>query len=237
MDIILNNKDNSNHKERIKIKEDTNIFINYANSNTELTIETSPNTSIRVLDTSNNTKNNITYNIDKNVNLTINKLSIDCSDTLAVNIKGKNANVSINNSIVNYKDNIYTEKIIHCKEDSKSDIVNHALNMENNVFRFIVDGVIEKNTSNTYFSQENQIINYKDGDSQILPNLIVNNNDIEANHSAYVGSFKEDYLFYLMTRGISKEESIKLLTKAFLINSMRLKDEEEKIFNDIINSL
>ena len=58
-----------------------------------------------------------------------------------------------------------------------------------------------------------------DGKSTICPNLLIDNYDVESNHAAYIGCFKEDILFYMMSRGISREVASRLLLNGFLINS------------------
>ena len=45
----------------------------------------------------------------------------------------------------------------------------------------------------------------------IKPNLFIDEEDVVANHSALIGTFSSDEIFYLMSRGISKEESFNLL--------------------------
>ena len=74
----------------------------------------------------------------------------------------------------------------------------------------------------------------KDNHANIKPNLIIDNNEIEANHSAYIGTFKEDEMFYLMSRGINKKNCYKLLLKAFLLNNMQIESEK---FVNIIDTL
>ena len=65
---------------------------------------------------------------------------------------------------------------------------------------------------------QNQIINLENGKSTIHPNLLIDNFNVESNHSAYIGKIKEEKLFYLMSRGLSKKEAYQLLLKGFLIN-------------------
>jgi Fe-S cluster assembly scaffold protein SufB len=68
----------------------------------------------------------------------------------------------------------------------------------------------------------------------LKPNLLIDNDDIEAEHSAYIGRFKEDEIFYLMTRGISREDATDLLVRSFLIGDMDISYEEREI---ILNNI
>ena len=58
----------------------------------------------------------------------------------------------------------------------------------------------------------------KEGKSYILPNLIVDNDEIDASHSAYIGKFDDKVIFYLMTRGLSEKESNNSIAEANVVN-------------------
>ena len=92
--------------------------------------------------------------------------------------------------------------------------------MNNSKLNFIINSKIAKNSINVDTNQNSKIILMGENNSSIKPNLLVDNNDINANHSAYVGHFKEDEVFYLKSRGIREEEVNKLLSKSFLIGNM-----------------
>ena len=57
--------------------------------------------------------------------------------------------------------------------------------------------------------------------------------DVIANHSAFIGTFKDEELFYLQSRGIPVDEASKLLIKGFLISELE-KEQKEK-YEKIIN--
>ena len=229
--------DNESDISDLLVDSDLILVIDYEDTNIDLHINVTPNACLRVFDTSKNTHNNITYNIEKNAKVHVNKLGKNCSDKLVVNINDEGAYIEFHNSLICYDDIAFNETINHLHSGSECKIVNHALNVLGNECKFIVDGVITKDATDTVFRQDNKIINLTEGKSFILPNLIVDNSDIEASHSAYIGTFKEDDIFYMQTRGIKKEEVEKLLIKAFLINDMDLDEKEADIFNAIINDI
>ena len=49
-----------------------------------------------------------------------------------------------------------------------------------------------------------------------IPRLEVEENEVKAGHGATVGKVGEEEIFYLSTRGLSKEESKKLIVRGFL---------------------
>ena len=70
-----------------------------------------------------------------------------------------------------------------------------------------------------------------------MPNLLVDSDDVEASHAAYIGTFDEDEKFYMMSRGLTLEECDDLLIKAFLLNDMNLLEKERDIYCSIIEKI
>ena len=52
--------------------------------------------------------------------------------------------------------------------------------------------------------------------STTLPSMNVGESDVTASHEAVVGKIGEEQLFYLMSRGLSEEEAIKLIVSGFI---------------------
>ena len=49
-----------------------------------------------------------------------------------------------------------------------------------------------------------------------MPNLYINEFDVIANHACSIGSVNEDDLFYLMSRGLSKDTATELIVMGFI---------------------
>ena len=56
------------------------------------------------------------------------------------------------------------------------------------------------------------------------PQLNIENNDVACSHGSSTGALDKEQMFYLQTRGLTKEESKKLLVDAF-INEVMPNDE------------
>lgn len=160
-----------------------------------------------------------TYNVEKNVTLKIYHYNIDCSNNIIINLNGENSNLEYYYSTINYKDNEFKINVNHNAQNTTSNIYNHGVNILNNKLHFDITGQVKKNIENCICNQENQIINLQDGNSTILPILLIDNYNVSSSHSAYIGKFKEDIIFYMMSRGINREKATKLLIKSLLINN------------------
>ena len=57
-------------------------------------------------------------------------------------------------------------------------------------------------------------------DAKISPNMFIDIDDVEAKHGSIIGSFKEEEIFYLMSKGINYNDTLKLLIKGYLLSNI-----------------
>ncbi len=165
----------------------------------------------------NGKKNSYKYNIKEDT--IIYHFSIDSSSDVEIELSVPDVQLYYYYNNINYKDNYFNIRILHSASNTHSEVFNHGVNILDNKLTYKVDGVVPKSSSKCICNQENQIINMKNGKSTICPNLLIDNYDVISNHAAYIGKFKDEYLFYMMSRGISLDVSYRLLLNGFLINS------------------
>ena len=170
---------------------------------------------IYVLD--NNESKDYKYNIEEDT--IIYHFSINGSSNVEINLNKEDINLYYYYNNINYDDNKLNIKVNHNKDNTHSEVYNHGVNVKDNYLTYNVEGSVLKNSNKCICNQDNQIINIRNGKSTIKPNLLIDNYDVDSNHAAYIGKFKDEYLFYLMSRGISKKNAYLLLLKVFLINS------------------
>ena len=189
-----------------------------------------------------NVENNLTIigTSDYDINITLmnnSKLivnSINKDNSVNVNIiLNKGSKIIYNHSILSKTDSINNFNINHIDNDSTSILNNNGINIGNNKLFFNIDGIINKNLSNINCSQSSKILEFNNGNSKIIPNLIIDSNDIIANHSAYIGKIDDDVLFYLESRGINEENIKKLIYRSYMIGNMQFNGGEE--INQILN--
>jgi len=126
-------------------------------------------------------------------------------------------------------------------------------NAENTTNDVLVDGILkDKSTSvyrglikipktgqktNSYLA--NHIL--KLGDKTLansIPSLKIDANDVKASHGATVGQIDEEHLFYLMARGLSRQEAERLIVEGFFepviqkIPSEELKEKIRELVRD-----
>ena len=95
--------------------------------------------------------------------------------------------------------------------------------------------VVEKNAQKTSAQQMSKAVLLSDhANSNSKPELEIYADDVVCSHGATVGELDEDQIFYLVSRGISKDKARSILTEAFL--SEIIEDSIDKIFFELIHS-
>ncbi len=162
---------------------------------------------------------NKNYKYDILEDTVIYHFSINSSSNVEIHLSKEDVSLYYYYSNINYDSNSFFIKVFHDKNNTHSELFNHGVNVFNKKLDYRVEGVVPKNSSGCICNQENQIINMKNGMSTILPILLIDNYNVDSNHGAYIGKFSEEKMFYMMSRGISREEAYQLLLNGFLINS------------------
>ena len=153
------------------------------NSNINLSIN---NKEVKIIMLIKNSNININLIVNDNNKLIINSLGINSCINYNVNIKN-NCNLLIVDSILSKIDSINKIKLNHEGNNSITKFYTNGINLDNNKMYFYLDGIISKDCLNVYLEENSKIINNKDGDSKIIPNLIVDTKEVIANHSAFIG--------------------------------------------------
>ena len=75
---------------------------------------------------------------------------------------------------------------------------------------------MEENAENSDgYQKEEVLLLSEEAEADSIPNLEIHNENVKCSHGASIGSIDKDKLFYLMSRGLSKETSIKLVVEGF----------------------
>jgi Fe-S cluster assembly protein SufB len=121
---------------------------------------------------------------------------------------------------------------IHAAPHTTSDIIGRGIlnGKAKNIYRGLVK--IEENapTSNGY-QKEDVLMLSKEAETNSIPQLEIDNNDVTCSHSATTTHVDDDKIFYLQSRGLDKENATRLLVEGFV--EPFIKDLNEKTKQDI----
>lgn len=86
--------------------------------------------------------------------------------------------------------------------------------------------IIEGATNSHTYLQTHNLMLSKDAKVDAIPSLIVKVDDVSASHGGTVGEVDEDQVFYMRTRGIGREEAIRILVEGFFEPVITLFEDE-----------
>ncbi len=167
------------------------------------------------------------YTINADGFLTLNKICLTHSheEEATVFLEGEGAKVYYVCKTVSVAKEKYNTQIFHRANHTECLLYNHGITCLDGSICFLVSNTVLKNIRYTKMNQNSQILTFNREKSEIKPNLFIEENEVEASHSAHIGPLEDSSLFYLESRGISKKEACKLLLKGFLLQKLIFEDK------------
>ena len=227
LDVVRPYNDFDVFKLKIVVKESTEVELYHdvrENCKIDITYIIEKNVSLKVFEIRNckQLKAKYTYNLEAFSQVDVVKF-YDCKEVKELSLIQLNEEYSsIKHTIKTIANNHQRFDIItyHNAQNTISDVKNHGVTIGEGKISFQVTSVVYPGMKNCMVDQNNRIVTMNHEKSEIHPILLIEENDIVANHSAYIGKFSEDAVFYLMSRGISRKTAYQLLVKGFLLNSL-----------------
>lgn len=248
-----NNSKNLNNTLNIEVNHNLNMTIIYKS----LTDDIHNHNSLLKIKVNNNAKVNITiFNLLNESSLNTEAIEILLKDDTNVNLNilDLGAKTNISNLYINAegKNSIGKVNTIYMGKNNEEKDINYIthLNGEKSIINMDLQGVLDDESKKTFKgtldfkqgctqaigSENEHCILLKDtAISRAMPILLCAEEDVEGEHSTSSGKVEEEPMFYMMSRGISEKEALKLLVKANfdkVISSIKddqLKEEVIKI--------
>ena len=178
------------------------------------------------------------FEINKDANLKATFVSLGDKQTLKndirVDLVGKGAQADIGGLYIPKPDSVvdYNLKMNHLAKKTFSNQFFRGILEENSRASFTGLVKIEKGCTNSKSQQaNNNLLLSEKAQIKSDPQLEIYCNDVECSHGSTVGQFDDDALFYLCSRGITKEYAKKMLLEAFYIDIL------DRVNNPLIQSV
>lgn len=223
---------------KIKIKKDTELKLNIEQNNKiDIFINVLEGAKAKIYEylVASDIKIQYRYYLQKDSQVEVKKINNVnlLKEYDVINLNGENADFRRVLKSVSNGNEKYDMLVYHNSKNTRSDLINHGVNVLEGTLIFNISTFVPKDINGCYANQSNRIINLTNNECQICPNMYIDCFDVVANHSAFIGAFKEEELFYLQSRGIPPKEATKLLIKGFLTNEL---EEEQKVeYTSVIN--
>ena len=186
-------------------------------------------------------KSNVNLNviINENANLKIYVISMNnnTTDTYNFNLIKEYATLEMNVlSLAKEAKKEFIFNVNHLAPETKSSVSNYGISFENGKNHFKVNGIIKPNMKNSDVRQITKgLILSPSGECLAEPILLIDYHDVKAYHGATIGKINDDDLFYLMSRGLSKEEAFMLIINGLLEPFVKnLNDELIILMNSVV---
>ena len=138
---------------------------------------------------------------------------------------------------INHSTKKYQTNLNHYEANCESKAQIFAINNDYAHVSIFTDAYVKNKAIRTVTNQEGRIINLSENCSGIvLPNLHIDENDVEASHSCSVGSVNQDHMYYLTSRGLTSLQARNILIKGYF-NPILENITNEEIKNHIIEVL
>lgn len=227
---------------KLEIMNDTDLFIKIENKelkkmNIIFNIRDNVNFNMFELQTNSLVKTQYIYNISENSNVFVFKFNDikEGKERTIINLNGNNSKVDYNFKTISKNVEEYDYLINHKSSNTESNLKVSGVNIKKGILSFNITGDVPKKVVDCIINENSRIINFNNNKCIIKPNLLVDEYNVSANHSALIGNFSDDELFYLQSRGIPREKAINLLVKGFLTNNISIFSNFDNLIEKIIN--
>jgi len=108
-------------------------------------------------------------------------------------------------------------KVYHLAENTSSHIVSKGISKDGGTssYRGLVN--IKKGSINSKSNVRCESLMIDDKSKALtFPSMEVSENKVEASHEATIGKIQEEQLFYLMSRGLTEKEAVKMIVSGFI---------------------
>lgn len=245
--VIDSNKLNSYSDNNINVKDGVIEFVSGGDyslelidcSDIDINIIIKDNICVKlfIMGIDNDINSKFIYNLCNNSNLILFKFynNKNVCEYEKVYLEGSYSKVSYNFSSICSGKEEYKIKIFHNNNYVSSYVSNKCIGNDGSKISFDIDSILDKGNIGCAMDQNTKVMCMGDVDCKVEPNMYIEEDDVEARHGSVIGKFNDECIFYLMSRGISEDEAIKLLIKGFILSNLVVDDDKRDKILDIIN--
>ncbi|MGI6781543.1 MAG: SufB/SufD family protein [Acholeplasmataceae bacterium] len=197
------------------------LKIEKENHQIKINVEENSHVKVLLLSFNNQSRNvNIVTNVKRygSIHIIIGFQNERSDVNAVINLNGEGSSAEINSLIISRNDNV---------QNANYQIVNNAIHTSGEInvvgiasenATLSVDGIgtINKGMHNSHNHQLLTGINFDNSKIQMNPYLLIDEHDVIAGHGATIGQIDEDILYYMMSRGLTKETSKNLYIKGIV---------------------
>ncbi len=234
------------NNQKIIIEKSVNVTLLDLNEESNIYLQSEDNSVIDYL-AINNVKSNRVFDIKGEINYHLISLN-KADENFRINLKTEESKADVKVlSLAKEFESKFVQYISHDNKATYSNIYNVGIALNKAIVSFDTTGKIEKGMSKSNCRQLSRGI-IIDDESKVIskPILLIDEYDCFANHGAAIGKISDEDLFYLMSRGLSKNDAFFLILKGIVapfldkvyevFESEEVKEEINKEISKLIES-
>ncbi len=135
-----------------------------------------------------------------------------------VALRGSNARALVSSaSLVSVRKDYHID-VVNFAPHTFGDMKNYAVVLKDGTLVIDAVGKIVKGAKRSESHQTSRALCFEDGQkSTILPELLIDENDVQASHAMSIGRMDEDQLYYMMSRGLTLAQCTSLIATGYLM--------------------
>ena len=137
---------------------------------------------------------------------------------LDVYLTGSGANADIKSACMSDTKKKFDFNCIHQAPYTVGIMENYAVVKEHGDYNMTAVGKIEKGAYGSESHQTSRVLTMSDNQvSSVTPQLLIDENDVKASHANTIGQPDENQLYYLQTRGLTRNQAMGLIMIGYLL--------------------
>lgn len=160
-----------------------------------------------------------------------------------VHFVGPDSRVDLRSATVAASKLIWSMTALHEAKRTYAMLQNYAIALKNSEFSLDVAGHILNGYSGSETHQISRVLNLDPNiKSTVYPKLLIDENDVAASHAASVGQPNMEHVYYLQSRGLTRNEVMALIVLGYLlpivseIEEDTIKEELTELIKAKVNS-
>ncbi len=160
-------------------------------------------------------------NLDKDSYLSLSYGELSLSNVKRVShvhLNGEGSSIDLHSAMLTKTKKEYRLSCVHHEKNTTAKMSNYLVMLEGGTCILDAIGKIDQGASGSKSHQISKGLTFGQvKDAVILPELLIDENDVEASHATTLGQIDENQMVYLQSRGLTKESATQLITYGYLI--------------------
>ncbi|MBQ6493808.1 MAG: SufD family Fe-S cluster assembly protein [Erysipelotrichaceae bacterium] len=145
-----------------------------------------------------------------------------------VELKEKKAKATVSTASLVNSEKDYRIRVINSAVNTEAQIKNYAVVLNKGRLTIDAVGKIVNGAHKSRSHQVSRALSFEEGQKvTILPELLIDENDVQASHAMSIGRVDENQLYYMMSRGLNIRECTMLISMGYLLPIADIIEDKE----------